>query len=521
VTTITAPVGAGKTTLVADWFQHTQRSAAWLSLDEADNEPASFLARFAAALRLSDGMSERDNLPSVSAVPPTSLETQLAQLVRSLGTRPDTWVLVMDNMHEVTAPAVRALIGELIKHQPPQLHLICLSREQLPLPTARLRAAGLLTELRFADLAFSADETARYLRQSYGLALDPTEIDVLQEQTEGWIAGVQLAALALKGGANVATSVTSFGGSHRHVVDYFAQEVLQQMPPHLQAFLRQTATLERLSAEVCDATTGRVDSGMCLRQLEQINLFVIPLDDQRQWYRYHRMFAAFLRATAEQGDVSVLQEQANTIGGAHRPELGDEKLAVLTTACDVRPVALGLSQRVPPDVWLWLFRLFANVCDDWQDAETIPFVAMVGLLRLRGPVDRPKARGQLAMQRLAGDDSVELRDHDADADGHQALIDSDPAHVPLADGLIAELSAAARSRAIGAEDDGWAHGEPLSQREREILRLIGQGKTNEAIADELIIAPGTVKKHLDNIYGKLGVHNRAAAVAHAHTRELL
>jgi LuxR family maltose regulon positive regulatory protein len=226
-------------------------------------------------------------------------------------------MLVLDDFYMAQTPAIHAMIAFLLDHQPPHLHLILLTREDPLLPLPRLWAHGRLTELRAADLCFTAAESARFLQQTHGLALDASLVSALEARTEGWIAGVQLATLALQECADAATYIHAFSGSQRYVVDYLAEDVFQWLPTDLRAFLRQTATLNRLSAPLCDAVTERADSAACLQQLEQANLFVIPLDEHRTWYRYHHLFAEFLRSAVGTDEQATLHRRAAQWHQAH------------------------------------------------------------------------------------------------------------------------------------------------------------------------------------------------------------
>jgi LuxR family maltose regulon positive regulatory protein len=313
LTLISAPAGFGKTTLVCDWLSEagfrsddgllpdsasTQRRAVWLSLDPDDNDPARFLAYLTAALQTVEpewGQMAHEFLRSPQPPPATRL---LTLLINEVASAPWRLVLVLDDYHVITARPVHDVLGHLLDHMPPNLHLIVLTRADPPLSLARRRAQGELIEIRQADLCFSAEETAAWLNDIMGLGLIPEQVSALCDRTEGWIAGLVLAALSLQrlsDAEGVASFLKAFAGSHRYVMDYLVEEVVSQQPREVQSFLLQTSILDRMSGPLCDAVTGRSGSQGVIEGLDQANLFVIPLDDQRRWYRYHPLFADLLR----------------------------------------------------------------------------------------------------------------------------------------------------------------------------------------------------------------------------------
>ncbi|NIV36040.1 MAG: helix-turn-helix transcriptional regulator, partial [Anaerolineae bacterium] len=210
--------------------------------------------------------------------------------------------LVLDDYHFIREDWVHEAVEFLIAHMPPHMHLVLATRHDPPLSLPRLRVRDQLIELREEDLRFTAEEAAAFFNQALGLKLDPQIVNALEARTEGWIAGLQLAALSMEGRSteSIGDFVAAFGGSHRHVIDYLADEVLAQQPAEIQTFLRQTSVVDRLTAPLCEALTGRDDSAAILRQLEQANLFLVPLDDRRSWYRYHQLFAEFLRTDLDE-----------------------------------------------------------------------------------------------------------------------------------------------------------------------------------------------------------------------------
>ncbi|HET9221755.1 MAG TPA: AAA family ATPase, partial [Roseiflexaceae bacterium] len=310
LTLISAMAGSGKTMLVAAWLRRIDRPVGWLAVDSGDNDPARFAAQLIAVLRRIGSSLGQAAQNVLEAQHPPDLESLIGLLINDIVVTSTALVLVLDNLQMIQAPAIHSMIAFLLDHQPPQLHLVLLTREDPPLPLPRLRARGQMTELRTADLRFTTAEIARFLRQTYSLALDARLVAALDARTEGWIAGVQLAALALQEHADPGKHVYDFSGGHHYVIDYLAEDVLRHQPGDLRAFLGQTAILRRLTAPLCDAVTGRTDSAACLQRLTQANMFIIPLDEHREWYRYHPLFAEFLRSTLRSDEYPTLHRRA-------------------------------------------------------------------------------------------------------------------------------------------------------------------------------------------------------------------
>lgn len=303
LTLVAAPAGSGKTTLLSEWRSSKGGRAhalAWLSLDPDDNDPVRFLTYLIAALATArPGFGEAPRALLNSAQPPAP-KAILAYLIDELGELEAPLALVLDDYHVITARPVHETVAFLLDHRPPLLHLVILTRADPPLPLARLRARDQLVEIRAADLRFTTVEAAAFLNQIGGLSLSPADVEALEARTEGWIAGLQLAALALKGRGDVAGFVRAFTGSHAYVAEYLIEEVLQRQPEPVQTFLLETSILERLTTGLCVAVTGRPDAKALLTDLHRANLFVIPLDDDGQWYRYHHLFADLLQARLRQ-----------------------------------------------------------------------------------------------------------------------------------------------------------------------------------------------------------------------------
>ncbi len=306
---VSAPAGFGKTTLLAQWLVQSGTPVAWLSLEPEDNEPVRFLSYVIVALQTLDSHIGTTALALLQMPQPAPPETVVALLTNDLviHDRGD-FALVLDDYHVITAEPIHRALTSLVEHLPPQMHLLIATRADPPLPLARLRARGQLTELRAAELRFRAAEASAFLEEVMGLHLAPEDVATLQTRTEGWIAGLQLAALSLQGRATVSAFLPAFTGSHHFVLDYLSEEVLSRQPPAVQTFLLQTSMLERLSGSLCDAVTGKPESQAMLEALDRANLFVTALDDERQWYRYHHLFADLLRNRLQQTVPALLPE---------------------------------------------------------------------------------------------------------------------------------------------------------------------------------------------------------------------
>jgi LuxR family maltose regulon positive regulatory protein len=424
LTLVCAPPGFGKTTLIREWSYVAGRAVAWLTLDAGDNDPARFVGYVAAALQAVIALpwleraapatvvgSLANTIPSPGSTPPRDL---LVWLINELNRRASQLFLVLDDYHALRDFAVHDLVAFLVGNMPPGLHLIVGTREDPPLPLARLRARDQVTEIRERALRFTTEEAGAFLNGTMGLELAPDPVAALAARTEGWAAGLQLAALALRQQrGDTEQFVAAFAGDDRYIADYLMAEVLDCAQEPVRAFLRQTAILERLSAPLCDALTGRSDAQDMLEQLEAANLFLTPLDNHREWYRYHVLFAEMLRLTLSAPERGELHKRAAAWFQAH----------------------------------------------GW--AEQAMQHALLAVEGEQGPGSGGARRAE------------------------QPLI------------------------------------EPLSERELEILRLIADGNSNAEIGQRLHIATGTVKRHINNIYGKLDAGSRTQAIAKARALGLL
>ncbi len=311
LTLISAPPGFGKTTLVSEWIPGCERATAWLSLDEGDNDPMRFLAYLVAAFQTISPNIGAGVLGLLQSPQPPPTESILTFLLNEISAIPEKFTLVLDDYHVIDAKPVENALTFLLEHMPPQMHLVITTREDPQLPLPRLRVRGQLTELRISDLRFTPSEAAEFLNQVMGLKLTADHIAILEESTEGWIAGLQLAALSMQGRDDIPGFIKAFSGDDRHVVDYLVEEVLQSQSEHIQSFLLKTSILERLSGPLCDTLTDQKEGKELLESMERGNLFVLPLDDKRQWYRYHHLFAEVLH-------TRLMEEHSDLVPELHR-----------------------------------------------------------------------------------------------------------------------------------------------------------------------------------------------------------
>ncbi|MEJ2211278.1 MAG: hypothetical protein P8129_19870 [Anaerolineae bacterium] len=327
MTLVSAPAGFGKTTLLSDWLWHADRPVAWISLDEGDNDLRRFLAYLIAAQQTIDpGIGQTAQAMLQAPRGASQPEPLLTTLINDIVATAEPFILVLDDYHVIEASPIHKAVSFLLDHLPSceqGLHLVIATRADPPLSLARLRGRGQLTELHAGDLRFTSNEAEAYFNETMALALSAEHVAALEQRTEGWIVGMQLAALSLQGHENVASFIRAFSGSQRYVLEYLTEEVLNRQPQEIQAFLLQTAILERLTGSLCDAVrfgstkspslsegethsegeassertavTQRAESQKVLEALDVSNLFVVRLDEERRWYRYHHLFAELLR----------------------------------------------------------------------------------------------------------------------------------------------------------------------------------------------------------------------------------
>jgi LuxR family maltose regulon positive regulatory protein len=313
LTLVSAPAGYGKTTMILEWLSQCpgEYRMGWISLDENDNDPVQFLAYIIAAVGQSiSGFGETVRSLLQSPQPPPG-EVILTALLNEIAGIPSPFILILDDYHTIHTPAIHKLMANWLEHQPTTIHLVLISREDPLLPIARLRARGYLTEIRQDDLRFSHHECLELLQNMMGIAISDQEVAALERRTEGWITGLQLAAISLQNHKDSGRFIREFTGSSRYILDYLIDEVFAHQSESTQKFLVKTSVLERLSGPLCQAVTGQDDSLERLEALEQVNLFIIPLDQTRTWYRYHRLFSELLRNRLRRTEMYSLAELHN------------------------------------------------------------------------------------------------------------------------------------------------------------------------------------------------------------------
>ena len=407
LTLISAPAGFGKTTLLTEWLAATpERAVAWLSLDQKDSRPATFWTYLITALQTvvpGVGAAALPLLQSADA----PIEPVLTIVINELGAVPHDVAIVLDDYHVLESPDIDEGMIFLLEHLPSQVHVIIATRADPRLPLARLRARGELVEIRAADLRFSHDEAATYLNAVVGLDLTAANIVLLGERTEGWIAALQLAGLSMQGRSDVGGFIAGFAGNDRYIVDYLVDEVLQRQPDHVRTFLLSTSILERLNGALCDAVTQRHDSKAMLETLEHGNLFVVPLDDIREWYRYHRLFADVLQAhllESRPDEIAALHVRAS----AWYQQDGDTSEAIrhamagqdFDRAADLVELAIPVMRRIRQEATLhgWLKALPADVIR----VRPVLSVGLAGALLSVGEFEGVEARLQDAEGLLQG-----------------------------------------------------------------------------------------------------------------------
>ena len=351
LTLVSAPAGFGKTTMVTDWLRQLDVPAAWLSLDEGDNDPARFLAYFVAALETIEANIGKGVLGMLQSPQPPPTEAVLISLLNKIATLPDRIILVLDDYHLIETQPIYDVLTFLLEHLPPQMNLVIATREDPRLPLVRLRARGQLTELRATDLRFTSSEAVEFLTRVMGLNLSVEDIATLETRTEGWIAGLHLAAISMQGHEDATSFIKSFTGSHHYVLDYLIEEVLERQPENIQTFLLQTAVLNRLTGSLCNALTGQNNGQATLEMLEHSNLFIVPLDEERRWYRYHHLYSELLRQRLRQRQSDLVPTLHHRASDWYEQNgLIDEAIEHTLRAKDFEQAAY-LIERVADAVW--------------------------------------------------------------------------------------------------------------------------------------------------------------------------
>ncbi|HEY6285836.1 MAG TPA: LuxR C-terminal-related transcriptional regulator, partial [Ktedonobacteraceae bacterium] len=461
------------TTLLSAWHAELCDSDypfAWVSLDAGDNDPARFWSYVLVALNtLHDGASD-GALTLLRSPQPPPMELVLTSTLNALTTLSKDAVLVLDNYHVIETQQIHQALTHLLGHLPPRLRLVIATRVDPPLQLARLRVRGALTEVRGVDLRLSSEETTTLLTKAMGLPLSAEQVSALEARTEGWIAGLQLAALSAQGRPAEALEqfIEAFTGSNRYVVEYLVEEVLERQTVETQRFLLRTAVLDRMCAPLCDAVLNSEKEGakydqslnarFHLEQLERANLFLISIDDEGNWYRYHNLFADVLRSRLKQTQPKLVPELHRRVSTWYEQHgLFNEAVQHALKAPD--------------------FELAARLI------EQVGLMVRLGLLPETEKIFLASAYNQTLLAAGA------KHTHEPAT----PLFKSKEPHSRSSQPLL----------------------EALSERELEVLCLVANGDSNCKIAEQLFVAVSTVKRHVSNIFSKLGVTNRTQAVARA------
>jgi len=398
---ISAPAGFGKTTLLSDWINQSRISTHWLSLDSGDNDLVHFLIYMIAGLQHLKKNIGQAALTMLQTPQPPSLETVLASLINDVSSVPNHFVLVLDDYHVITAGPVHKALIFLLEHLPENMHLVIATRSDPPLPLGRLRSLNQLIELRVKDLCFTIDETSFFLNKKLNLGLSRGEIVMLESRTEGWIAGLQLAALSLQAREDRAGFIKDFKGDNRYIFDFLMEEVLNRQPENVQNFLLQTSILDRLSGSLCNAITKKTKGQQMLNDLEKIGLFIFPLDEERQWFRYHQLFADLLQQR-------LLQAQGELVPELHRRAgewciqngLKDQAINHALAAED-SGWAARLIEEIAEDIWdrgqqTKLLKWFEALPDDKINSSVLLSILYARTLNICGHLEEAEKKLQHA-----------------------------------------------------------------------------------------------------------------------------
>lgn len=434
---VSASAGYGKTTLISEWARRCGRQIAWLSLDEGDNDPARFFAYLSAALKFAGPKFEGAAFGLQQSPMPVPIESLMASLLEEIGLISDPFNLVFDDYHVIRDGTIEKMVAYLIEYMPPQMHLVIATREEPRLPLARWRVRDQLTELQTAELRFSREEAAEFMSNTTGLTLSPADIGVLESRTEGWVAALQLASLSLRGLENPAAFIRSFSGNHAYVVDYLLEEVFQRLSGDIQTFLLSTSILDRLCGPLCESVLGSrtdgesdaltVSAQHMLEHLEAANLFIVPLDNERRWYRYHQLFAELLQKRLQDSAASKDQHGRDDVAELHTraslwyEEEGMELQAfqhAVATADTGRAARLLEGERMPllfrgavAPVLSWLHSLPVEE----MDARPSLWVMYASALLMTGQMNEARRKleaGESALQNAEADErSLDLIGH--------------------------------------------------------------------------------------------------------------
>jgi ATP/maltotriose-dependent transcriptional regulator MalT len=553
LTILSATAGFGKTTLLAQWLAEYHHLVAWLTCETEDNEGSRFLSALIAAFQRIEPALEWTATAQLQRQPLAAWETLLPVLSHDLASLP-ACLLVLDDYQLITSRDLHNALDYLLSHLPPQVHVLVSSRTTPPLTLGRLRVNQQLFEIDEGDLRFNAQEIARYFSELMQRPLLDEEVKLLEQRTEGWVAGVQLASLLLQKHTSMREVLNAFTGQHRFVYRYLFEEILAHQPPEWEAFLVQTSLLSRLNASLCEAVTGQSHGQETLEALEEARLFLYPLDEERRWYRYHPLFAEMLSAR-------LLKSRAELVPELHRractwyarqmliPEAVRHALAIPDTRQALHlilPDKDALSHEVPLQTMLEWVRSRSQ-----RTVLRAALPVLQQLLREGKAQTRPGNRLELVILLAVIHERLGEHAHAQDflstaleyvlLEGYrrsvvrelpllEPLLRTSAESVPAMSVPLQSILAATNLNAFSlTQPDQLAllrerirSGEQiLSPREREVLLLLSVGASNQEIANQLIITLGTVKRHVNTILASLHVSNRTQAVARARELSLL
>lgn len=417
LTLLSAPAGFGKTSLVGEWINQSERPVAWVSLDAGDNDPARFWSYFIAALQTLQNDLGNDALAMLQSPEPAPLTVSLTHLINDIAAFPGSFSLVLDDYQAIHARPIHESLFFFIEHMPAQMHMVILSRSDPTLPLARLRARNQLHEIHSDILQFTMEEAREFLKRVMKLDLSADDIAALETRTEGWIAGLQLAALSMQGRADVTGFIHTFSGNHHYIVSYLVEEVFAQRPKGTLDFLLRTSILDRLCAPLCDAILEKRNSLASLDALERANLFLLPLDDQHQWFRYHQLFADILRARLQKTQPGLIPElHRRAAEWFESSNLMEEAIKHALAAQDF-PLAGRIVEKVAPrtivsgqirTVLDWL----ESLPDEMMNSSPNLCLIHSAALMFTNQLDAAEARlqvGERYLQSLQGEETIQQR----------------------------------------------------------------------------------------------------------------
>ncbi len=540
LTLICAPAGFGKTSLLSEWHAALPKdtlTVGWVTLDKSDNDLVRFLSHVLAALEQVHPGIGKEALNLLHSPQPAPMELLLTTFINAISDAATPIVLVLDDYHVVGATLIHQALIFLLEYLPPQLHLILASRSDVPLPLARLRSQRHLHEVRADALRFTLEETVAFLHNATGLPFTEAEVSLLGQKTEGWIAGLRIATLSLSK-RRLASSefIKTFAGNHRYIVDYFNEEVLHQQPEAIQTFLLQTSILEQLSGPLCDAVTGQNTSQAMLEQIEQANLFLISLDEERNLYRYHSLLADVLRRHLQQSQPDQIPQLHYRAAVWYEQQGHIVKAVSHALASGNHELTARLIEQVTDTMLLsgeystlqqWLHSL-PTACLQHHPCLSDAQTALLTQMRQVDIVEPRLDTTEMCLQ-AQGREVQEMCGTYTSISAEPAYLGKDTSHM-LDSSYQVLAQTSNKNICLGKNQDrrllqqafSLSHLiEPLSGRELEVLHLMATGQSNCEIAQTLVVSTGTVKTHLKHIFGKLDVHTRTQALARSVEFHLL